>query len=394
MKVYIILIITILFAYCEMPDPHAGHGHDSHEGHGHGAEYPEGEVHITREQIETIGLELGGFTTQNMANYITATGVLDVPPNGVAAVHAPEIGFVRNLKKYINGSSIQKGQLIATLEHPMYIEKQQVFLEIHRELTYLSQEMERQKRLSEANAAALKNYQKIQSEYAVKEIKLKSVEQYLKYLGINTANLNSGNITQKINLVAPMSGIVTANNMRNGMLANSEIELMTILGNAHIHLELEVFESDIHKVKIGQNLSFKMASNPSESYKGKVYLIAPTFDEAKKTVHVHAHIIGKKPQFIKGAFVNAQIFENENAVAVLPESAVAIHEGNYYIFTEGKKTLFETIFHQIPVKVNQKNKGFWAVEPLKEINETAKIAIKGAFYLNAEMNKADHGHSH
>jgi cobalt-zinc-cadmium efflux system membrane fusion protein len=276
----------------------------------------------------------------------------------------------------------------------MYIEKQQEYLEIKSEMTFLSQEMERQKRLSEANAAALKFYQKAQSEYAIKDVKLKGIEQYLKYLGINTNNLNSGNITQTISLISPISGIVETNNLRNGMLANPETELMTIIGNSHIHLELEVFESDIHQIKVGQNLSFSMASNPKETYKGKVYLIAPTFEAATKTVHVHAHILGKQPRFLKGAFVNAKIFENESAVPVLPEKAVINHEGKDYIFVEGKKTLFKTVFHQIPVKVNQKNNGFWAVEPLAKMKENAIIVTKGAFYVNSEMNKADHGHSH
>ncbi|MFT6149376.1 MAG: cobalt-zinc-cadmium efflux system membrane fusion protein [Saprospiraceae bacterium] len=394
-----ILTIFAAFASCKSEvDSHTGHDHGEgqHEPHEEEAEIPENEVHLSNTQVKTIGVELGGFTVRKMSDFITATGSLSVPPSSVSSVHVPEGGFIRNLKKYIVGSKIVKGAVIATLEHPSFIQKQQDFLELQSEMIYLNQEMQRQKTLSEANASALKNYQKIQSEYSVKQIQMKGTQQYLNYLGINTENLNSGNITKQVYLTSPSSGYVSAVNFHNGMFAQPEMELMQIVNDAHTHVELDIFEKDIYRVKIGQKMTFSVASNPSETYEGKVYLISPTFESDKKIVHIHGHIEGKKPSFIQGAFVNAQIWENEVTVPCLPEKAVVIADNVSYIFVQKQKAPSEIQYLRIPVQVKQKKDGWVSVNLMEQMptNSTDKIVLNQAFYLIAEMNKGTTSHSH
>lgn len=400
-KIIILCTIFAAFASCKSEvDPHAGHNHgaDQHEGHDHGEEeeVPENEVHLLNAQVKTIGVELGSFTKRKMSDFITASGTLDVPPNSIASVNVPEGGFVRNLKKYVVGSKIAKGAVIATLENSSFIEKQQEYLEIRSEMIYLNQEMERQRRLSEANVSALKHYQKVQSEYRIKQVKMKGIEQYLAYLGINLEDLKNEKITRQITLVAPASGFVSAVNVHNGMFAQPEMELMKIVNNNHVHVELDVFEKDIHRVKTGQKITFTTSSNPSETYEGKIYLISPTFETEKKTVHVHAHIVGKTPKFVQGAFVNAKIWENDATVACLPEKAVVIADNIAYIFVQKKKLVSEIQYVRIPVQVKQKKDGWVSMNIMESMPDNAnkKIVLNQAFYLIAEMNKGTTAHSH
>lgn len=397
-KIFIILTFFAAFASCKSEaDPHAGHDHGQGQHEDHEEEKaPDNEVHLLNAQVKTIGVELGGFTERKMSDFVTATGTLDVPPNSIASVNVPESGFIRNLKKYIVGSKIAKGAVIATLENSSFIQKQQEYLEIQSEMIYLHQEMQRQKTLSEANASALKNYQKIQSEYNIKQVRLNGIGQYLKYLGINPDNLNSGNITKQVSLISPANGVVSAVNMHSGMFAQPEMELLKIISDEHIHVELEVFEKDLSKVKIGQKVTFTMASNPSETYEAKIYLISPTFETDKKTVHVHAHLVGKKPPFIQGAFVNAQIWQNEATVMCLPEKAVVIADDIAYIFIEKQKAPSEIRYLRIPVQVKQQKDGWVSMNIMEEMppNRNTKIVLNQAFYLIAEMNKGTTAHSH
>lgn len=390
------ILIISLFAAIISCQNGEDHGH-SHEGHDHGThEVPENEVHLTNAQVKTIGVELGGFMEQKMADFISVTGMLDVPPNAVASVHVPEGGFVRNLNKFIVGSYIKKGQLIATLENPNFIQKQQEYLEIRNEMVYLDEEVKRQKRLSEANASALKNYQKAKSEYAVKQVQLKGIAEYLKYLGVNLNNLENEKITKSVAIVSPSSGYISAINVHNGMFAQPEMELLKIVNDTHINIELEVFEKDIHRVKVGQKLTFELASNPNETYNGKVYLIAPTFENDKKTIHVNANIIGQKPKFHQGAFVNAKIWENETTVPCLPEKAVVSADGISYIFALKQRRPSEIVYQRIPVKVKQKKDGWVSVNLMEALPDRGKdkIVQNAAFYMIAEMNKGTTAHSH
>jgi cobalt-zinc-cadmium efflux system membrane fusion protein len=397
-KIFIILTIFAAFAGCKSEaDPHAGHDHEEgqHEAHEEEA-VPENEVHLSNAQVKTIGVELGGFTERKMSDFVTATGTLDVPPNSIASVNVPESGFIRNLKKYVIGSKIAKGAVIATLENSSFIQKQQEYLEIQSEMIYLNQEMQRQKTLSDANASALKNYQKIQSEYSINQVRLNGIGQYLKYLGINTENIHSGNITKQVSLVAPASGVVSAVNVHNGMFAQPEMELLKIISDEHVHVELEVFEQDLGKVKIGQKVIFSVATNPSETYEAEVYLLGPTFEAERKTVHIHAHLVGKKPAFLQGAFVNAQIWKNEATVMCLPEKAVVISDGISYIFIEKQKAPSEIRYLRIPVQVKQQKDGWVSINIMEEMppNRNTKVVLNQSFYLIAEMNKGTTAHSH
>ncbi|MFK7947505.1 MAG: efflux RND transporter periplasmic adaptor subunit [Saprospiraceae bacterium] len=400
-KILIISLLATLIGCQSEVDPHAGHNHaagehDEHEGHQHEEEVPDNEVHLLNAQVKTIGVELGGFMNQKMSDFISVTGTLDVPPNSVSSVHVKEGGFIRNLTKIVVGSYVKKGSTIATLEHSSFIQKQQEYLEIRSEMIYLNQEMERQQRLSEANASALKNYQKAQSDYRVKQVQLKGIEQYLSYLGIDLENLKNEKITRQIAIIAPSSGYVSVVNVHNGMFAQPETELVKIVSDEHIHIELEVFEKDIHRVKKGQKITFELPSNPGETFEGKVYLIAPTFENEKKTVHVHAHIIGRKPTFRQGGFVNARIWENEATVPCLPEKAVVIADNIAYIFVQKKKMPSEIQYTRIPVKVKQKKDGWISVDLMETLPKRGKdkIVQNAAFYLIAEMNKGDAAHSH
>ena len=147
----------------------------------------------------------------------------------------------------MNGSYVKKGQLIAILENPNFIQKQQEYLEIRNEMVYLDKEVKRQQQLSEANASSKKSYEKAKSEYAIKQVQLKGIEQYLRYLGLNLNDLKNEKITNSIAILAPTNGYISAINAHNGMFAQPETELLKIISDEHIHLELEVFEKDIHR---------------------------------------------------------------------------------------------------------------------------------------------------
>ena len=393
-KLFIIGSLVAIVSCQSETDTHDDHNHDDNTTQ---AEViPDNEVHLMNAQVQTIGIEVGGFTNQKMSDFISATGTLDVPPNSVSAVHVKEGGFIRNLKKVVVGTAVKKGQVLATLEHSSFIQKQQEYLEIQSEMIYMNQEMNRQKQLSEASVSALKKYQKIQSEYNVKQVQLKGIEQYLSFLGINLTALKNGTITQQINITAPASGFVSAVNVHNGMFAQPEMELVKIVSNEHIHVELEVFEKDIHRVKVGQKITYQVASNPDVTYEGEVFLIAPTFEPTQKTVRVHAHIVGQKPDFRQGAFVNAKIWENQATVPCLPEKAVVIADEVSYIFVEKHKAASDVEYLRIPVQVKQKKDGWVSLTLMEALpdNATDKIVQNAAFYLIAEMNKGDAAHSH
>jgi membrane fusion protein, heavy metal efflux system len=369
--------------------------HDEEKGE-NGHEEKGRAVHLTVPQIQAIGLETGTFTEIKIAGYFTTNGTIDLPPRSIAKVNAPESGFVKEVENYVVGSYVKEGAVLAVLEHPLYIQKQQEYLETASRLKWLEQDLERQKMLSEANVSALKAKQKAESEVIITRAQQEGLKQYLEFLGINTGKVLEGEITRWISLKAPLSGFITAVNVSLGILVSPGSELYEIVNNEHIHLELNVFEKDISRLKEHQQVTFTIPALGKRQFKAKVHEIGRSFDAENKSLRVHCHIVGEHPRFVRGLYAEARIWEDESTVDALPEDAIVRDGGFDYIFIKGGSadSEDEVAFKPVKVVVGKSSSEFVEVRLIDTIPTDAEIVTRGAYYLIAEMNKGAVEHNH
>ena len=409
MKIINILILSILtfslITSCGKHEEGDGHNHGAEEmsehgeddGHGHGGEgeHKEGEIHLTKDQIETVGIVFGEMSSIKINDYIKATGTLGLPPQSYASVSAKAGGFIKNSNKYVEGSYVKKGQIMAYLENPELIKQQQEYLEVSAELTYLRQELERQKTLVDADAGVIKNLQKLQSNVNIKTATARGIAKQLAYLGIKASGLSSENIADRIPIIAPMSGYITSINMHNGMYVSPQMVLMDIISENHLHLELDVFEKDIAKLKEEQKISYTVPALGSDVFEGEVHIIGKEFNTENKTVRIHGHLEKKRPQFIKDLFVDAKIWLNDETVSALPEKAIIKDGASSYIYVADDQTEGDEIeFEQVMVIPGATDKGYTSVKLVNEIPTGFKIVTKGAYYVYAQSKAGELEHEH
>ncbi len=371
--------------------------HSEDDGHGHGGEeeHVEGEIHLTKEQIKTMNIQFGDFSKIKINDYISATGTLGLPPNALNSVSAKASGFIKNSKKYVEGSYVKKGVIMAYLENPEFIQRQQEYLEVAAELVFDKQELERQKTLVEANAGIEKNVQRLQSEVNRKTATLKGIAKQLTYLGIKVANLSSENIVERIPIYAPMRGYITSIKMHNGMYVTPDMELMEIVDENHLHLELDIFEKDIANIKEEQQISYTVPALGNQVYEGEVHIIGKEFNTENKTVRIHGHLEKERPKFIKDLFVEAKIWLNDQTVQALPEKAIIKDGTSSYIYvTNEQEDGEEAKFEQIMVIPGTTDKGFTAVKLINEIPKGMKIVTDGAYYVYAQSKAGELEHEH
>jgi len=371
--------------------------HSEDDGHGHGGkeEHVEGEIHLTKEQIKTMNIQFGDFSKIKINDYISATGTLGLPPNALNSVSAKASGFIKNSKKYVEGSYVKKGVIMAYLENPEFIQRQQEYLEVAAELVFDKQELERQKTLVEANAGIEKNVQRLQSEVNRKTATLKGIAKQLTYLGIKVANLSSENIVERIPIYAPMRGYITSIKMHNGMYVTPDMELMEIVDENHLHLELDIFEKDIANIKEEQQISYTVPALGNQMYEGEVHIIGKEFNTENKTVRIHGHLEKERPKFIKDLFVEAKIWLNDQTVQALPEKAIIKDGTSSYIYvTNEQEDGEEAKFEQIMVIPGTTDKGFTAVKLINEIPKGMKIVTDGAYYVYAQSKAGELEHEH
>jgi len=371
-------ILLVLFSSC-------GHKHNEGDGHNHGTEenthsesdehnHGEGEeehkegLFLSKDQAETIGLEFGDLSSIKVNDFVKATGTLGLPPNALSSVSAKTNGIIKGTKKFVEGNYIKKGAVIAYLENPDFIVTQQDYLEAKAQLNLKRLEVERQKTLVESNAGVTKNLQNAQAEVAVLEAKTQGLAKQLTFLGISTSNLSPSNIRQQIAIVAPMSGYISKISFHNGMYAQSSISLMDIISSEHLHLELDVFEKDIANIKIGQKMSYTVPALGTTIYYGSVDVIGKQFNSSSKTVRVHGHLDGVKPQFLKDLFINAKIFLTDSETTALPEDAIIKDgESSYIYVARSQKDAKAIEFEKINIIPGSTENGYTAVKLIDDI---------------------------
>ena len=396
LTVIMLSMLTMLMVFsCTHDHADDGHVHADGTSHGMAEGHPAGEIHLTTEQIKTMGIEFGNFSEMKINDYVNATGVLGLPSNAYASVSAKAPGFVKGSNKFMEGDFIKKEQRVAYLENPEFIKQQQTYLEVAAELNYLQKELERQQGLVNANAGILKNVQKLESEVQLKNATLKGVAKQLFFWGIKAESLTAEKIIDKISILSPMSGYITTVNIHDGMYVEPQDELLEIVSDKHLHLELDVFEKDLAQVKEGQRISYTVPALGQKIYEGEVHVIGKEFNSENKTIRIHGHLGKERPRFVKDLFVEAKIWLNDQTVQALPEQAIVQDGSSSCIFVANRKNASKLIFFEkIMIVPGTADDGFVAVKLIDEVPAGMDVVTQGAYYVYAQSKAGELEHSH
>ncbi len=246
-------------------------------------------------------------STTEPENAIIVTGYIDVPPGHHASVSPYFGGFVRKINVLV-GQGVRKGEVLFTLENPDYLRIQQDYLEAKAQLSYLKADYERQKQLVEEKIASTKNFKKSESDYKVMQARYHSLREQIKLMGLPIAQIESGILSSTISIVAPVNGSITSVNVTRSAYADPKEIAVELVNLDHIHLELDVFEKDVLRIRSGQPISFRIPESGTKTYQGEVHLVGRSVDSQKRTVKVHGHIADQdEVNFMPGMFVEATI---------------------------------------------------------------------------------------
>ncbi|MEK7255402.1 MAG: efflux RND transporter periplasmic adaptor subunit, partial [Bacteroidota bacterium] len=349
----LLFMLPILFAACGDPHDHSAEG-EAAEAHEH-AEGEPMEVALTSDQYKIAGIETGKAETRNLTGVVHVNGVLDVPPQNLVSISAPAAGFLKS-SDLLQGSRVRKGQVLAVLRNPEFIQWQQEYLETKHQLEadrsrleFLEAEYKRQEELAKENINAGKTLQSAKAEFnsmksniAGLEARLGGQGAQLRLLGINPDRLRPDNFQSEISLFSPTDGYVMQVNVNAGKYVSNTDVLFQIADTKHLHAELTVFEKDIPKLKIGQKVRFTLA-NESRERTATVFLFGREISE-DRSIRVHCHLDREDTELLPGMYFKAVVETGASPVPSLPEAAIVSNEGKDFIFvvetaaeTEGEK---------------------------------------------------------
>jgi len=365
---------------------------DVHDKEGHGEE--EGVVELTMQQAETIGLEMKPLEERNLGNNIKVTGTLELFPQDRANI-SPFIGGNVKSIKIIEGDQVKKGQVLAYLEHPDIISMQQEFQEKNGDLVFLKQDFERKQILYDKGVSSGKEFQMAQSKFRSTTSSVNALKSKLRLLGLKIDKIADGQIFSAVPIITPISGFVDEVMVNLGDYVAPQTKMFTVSDNSKLHVDLIVYEKDISKVKLDQQIFFTVTSKPNEILKAKVHSIGKTFETDPKALHIHADMDNKNGDLLPGMYVEGRIVQGKKMGYAVPEEAIIKEGEQSFIFIFDKdeeKEDNKMKFKMIPVSVGISDLGFIEVHLPTEVSKKVKVVIKGAYMLSSERIKGELEH--
>lgn len=339
------------------------------------------EIKLTPEQKQNAGITFGDLVEREMSEEVKCTGLVDVPPISQASVSLPIAGYVKTTFELLPGKQVTKGQVLATITSLEFIQMQQEYLQAMSSLGLSDIEKSRQQLLNAEEVGSKKKLQQAEADQLNLQAQVKGLGLKLEILGCDLKSLSKGNISSVLNLKSPIDGFIDDQTLAIGKYITPTDVIVKIVGMAHKHVELKVFERDLIKLKLGQNINIDVDGVRAI---GKVFLIGKLVDLSARTTSVHGHFSfdSDEAKFTVGQFVSARILVGSQKTPSLPEAGLARVGKGGFIYIENSAG----VMSQIPVEILSANPEFVGIRPLKPV-PAGKLVISGASALEAIFAK-------
>lgn len=356
---------------------------------------------LTDAQLAQTEIIIGKVEKRKIGHEITVNGMIDVPPQGNISVTVPYGGFLK-YTAMLPGSKLKKGQIVATVENPEFIEFQREYLDALANNDYLKADFERQQTLNDEQVTSTKVFQKAKSNYLMNKANIQALESKLRLIGINPTTVKNGTISSVVNVYSPINGVVRDVYINTGKYFNPQDVLMDITDASDLHVELKVYEDDIPLIRKGQRIRFRLANAPEKWMEAEVFLIGNNVRQ-DRSITIHGHLKEHIEDLLPGMFVNAAIEVEAQEQYAIPEEAIVRFNGKHYIFKslgkrkEGEQTMHD--FEMVEIMKGNEEEGFVAITFEDKTQDITKmdIVLKDAFTLlakakNSEEEGGGHGH--
>lgn len=395
-------LIILSSAGCGRGPDEGESGNESHEGHGdtdsdvHSEE--EGRLTLSREALETLGLETAPVETRVLDGEIRTTAVIE--PDGTRIAHvSPRIpGRVAVVKSFL-GDSVEKGEVLAELDSIELGQAKAEYLKSKADLEVARAGYQREDRLYKKQISSEKEYLDAKGDFLRSEAAHNTSVETLRLLGLADGEINDISWSGRkippsiFPLLAPFTGTVIEQHTVLGELITPEDNAYTIADLSHLWIQLDIYEKDLRLVNPGKKVVITVDAYPDERFEGTVKYISDTLDESTRTAKARVEILNPERKLKLGMFASAAVSlpsSGKKEVVAAPASSVQQIRGKPAAFVrEG-----EGAFEMRELRLGQGSGNF--VEVLSGLEPGEQVVTEGGFYLKSLVMKEEmgEGHSH
>lgn len=296
----------------------------------------ENSFEISPEQINNLGVQLGKLESASQQPILTAPAKITIPPEHEYIVSAPQAGLISKLHSSV-GDHVKKGVMLAQLNSPELLALQGRYLKALSTLNLAAANHQRDKKLLHEGVIASRREQETLGLYNAAVLDVNEIQQLLAIAGMSANAIQQLKANHQLNsslrIRAPISGVVLERMAVAGTRVDILAPLYRIANLAELWLEINIPQERLADIQVGHTVWLE-----NTRISAKITLLGESVNPENQTLVARAVIQGGHKDIRPGQRVNIQIMQDtDNTLYSIPNTAIAQHEGNAYVFVRTAK---------------------------------------------------------
>jgi cobalt-zinc-cadmium efflux system membrane fusion protein len=289
---------------------------------------------ITIDAKDVAKFPLITATQIESASELTATGSVFPDISREVPVISLANGRVVDIKARLD-DNVKKGQLLLKVQSPDITNAFNAYLKAANDEQLAHKAFVRADDLLKHGAISQAQLEQADDTARNAKADLTAAEEQLKTLGVNKSHPSS-----VVNVYAPISGVIVAQNVTNaaaaGVSLSGSATTFTIADLSTVWIVCDVYENDIPKLQMSQGAMIKFNAFPDRPLTGRISDIGPILDPSLRTAKVRIEV--RNPSYLRlGMFATATFTsKSKETHAVVPGEAVLhLHDRDWVFVPAG-----------------------------------------------------------
>ena len=341
------------------------------------------DVKLTPKALEAAHLSTAQPRSIARRASVTAAGKVDFVPSRVARVGPPIAGRIGTVPVVV-GQKVGRGTVLLTLESVEVGRARGDYLAAKTRLEQTKAETERETRMLAGGATSDRAVLVAQTEQAQAQAQLRATEDRLSTLGLGVSA--SG---QSVALTAPIAGTVLQVTARIGQPVGPTDTLVVVGETEQVWLSIDVYERDVGKVHVGDEVRVSSIAFPGRVFDGKVDQLGAVIDPERHVLEARIVLPNQDGALKPGMTASARVLgaaEGDGGMAmVIPRHAIQTVDGQPFVFVQREAGKYEMRPVERGAELDED------IEILRGLKADETVVVDGSFILKSEALKAQMG---
>jgi membrane fusion protein, heavy metal efflux system len=318
------------------------------------------------------GVQTATPTIGKIADAVECYAELTFNQNKLAQIAAPVGGIIQEVPVDL-GSRIEEKQAVAKIWSASIAEAVAKAVLSH-------QTLDRERKLRADRVSSEKDLQQAEAEH-------RASCQQLRTLGFTEEQIDALGAKPHEQVLmevrAPFSGEIVERTAVRGALVEAGKSLFTIADRSVMWAMLNIPESALARVKVGQTVELRVESLAGQTFSGKLTWIGAEVDEKSRMARARAEVANPDGLLKARMFAQARILtRSAEGALLLPSSAIQRIEGKSFVFVKLADDLFDARVVRLGARSDGKVEISEGLQPQELVVVDHGFPLKSAFLIS------------